>query len=153
MPTVVGWVARKGNCGSPRLTTGFLEILAALSLLAIKPPISEEVEIDTLDGMFGDSPCALLKIDVEGMEEDVIRGGLDLIKKNNPIIYVENDRLEKSKSLIALLLDLKYRLWWHVPPLFNPNNFFGNKENIYSYLTSCNMFCCRGEHEAATGIN
>jgi hypothetical protein len=45
--------------------------------------------------MFGGSPCALLKIDVAGMEDDVILGGLDVIKNNNPIIYVENDRLGK----------------------------------------------------------
>ena len=69
----------------------------------------EEVEIGTLDWMFGGSPCALLKIDFEGMEEDAILGGRDVIKTNNPIIYVEDDRLGKSKALIALMLDLNYR--------------------------------------------
>ena len=142
----------KGKLWVPKIDYGVPGNFGGVELASDQAADLEEVEIDTLDGMFGDSPCALLKIDVEGMEEDVIRGGLDLINKNNPIIYVENDRLEKSKSLIALLLDLKYRLWWHVPPLFNPNNFFVNKENIYSYLTSCNMFCCRGDHEAAKGL-
>ena len=136
----------------PKVNYGAVGNFGGVALSNSQTGSSEEVEIVTLDGMLGDTPCALMKIDVEGMEEDVIRGGLDIINKNSPILYVENDRPEKSKSLVALLLDLKYRLWWHLPPLFNPNNFFGVKDNVYGNIVSCNMFCCRGNHEAASGL-
>jgi FkbM family methyltransferase len=115
-------------------------------------PSSEAVEVVTLDERLGDVLCALIKIDVEGMEEEVIRGGINLISKQHPLIYVENDRVDKSKSLVTLLLDLGYRLWWHIPPLFNPNNFFSIKENIYGRTASFNMFCSRESHESANGL-
>jgi hypothetical protein len=30
-------------------------------------------------------------------------------------------------------------MWWHLPPLFNPGNFFARAENIYGGLLSCTM--------------
>ena len=87
------------------------------------------------------SNLKLLKIDVEGMEIGVIKGAVDLIKKFKPIIYVENDRIEHSKDLIELLWSLDYKLYWHLPKLYNENNYFQDKENIFSNLVSVNMFC------------
>ena len=83
----------------------------------------------------------LLKIDVEGMESEVIRGAKKLISRHNPVIYVENDRPEKSKALIELIRSLDYRMYWHQPLLYNPNNFFGDSENIYPNIVSINMLC------------
>ena len=80
-----------------------------------------------------------LKIDVEGMEHEVIRGATKLIKEYKPVLYVENDRLNKSKELIELIWSLDYRLFWHQPPLFSPNNFSGDPENIFPGIISLNM--------------
>lgn len=113
---------------------------------------SEPVDVVALDDQIGDRHCILLKIDVEGMEEDVIRGAMKLINKSFPLLYVENDRVDKSKSLVALLLGLGYRLWWHIPKLYNPDNYFGIKDNIYEKVASFNMFCCRESHPAAAGL-
>jgi FkbM family methyltransferase len=123
----------------------------AVKLSRDQTPNSEAAGVVTLDEHFGDQPCALIKIDVEGMEEDVIRGGLDLIRNRRPLLYVEND-LEKSKSLVSLLLELGYRIWWHIPMLFNADNFYGNSQNAYGGTASFNMFCCQGDHEAANGL-
>ena len=87
------------------------------------------------------SSLKLLKIDVEGMEIGVIEGAVELIKKFKPIIYVENDRVEYSKNLIELLWSLDYKLYWHLPKLYNENNYFKDKENIFPNLVSVNMFC------------
>ena len=113
---------------------------------------SEPVDVVTLDDRISDRRCALLKIDVEGMEEDVIRGATKLISKHFPLLYVENDRVDKSKSLVTLLLSFGYRLWWHIPNLYNPDNYFGLKENAYQGIASFNMFCCRENHPAAAGL-
>lgn len=83
----------------------------------------------------------LLKIDVEGMELDVLRGAEGLIRRFQPAMYVENDRAEKSAALIGYLIDLGYRLYWHKPPLFNRANYFGDPENIFPNLVSVNMVC------------
>jgi FkbM family methyltransferase len=113
---------------------------------------SESVEVVTLDSQIGDRRCDLVKVDVEGMEEDVIRGAKNLINKRRPILYVENDRPERSQSLVALLLGLGYRLWWHIPKLYNPNNHFMTKEDVYQGIASFNMFCCTENHPAASAL-
>jgi hypothetical protein len=82
-----------------------------------------------------------LKIDVEGMEAQVLLGGQQMLKKFKPILYVENDRLEKSEALIGIIGSLGYRMFWHMPPLFNPDNYFANAKNSYPGVVSINMLC------------
>jgi hypothetical protein len=81
----------------------------------------------------------LLKVDVEGMEHDVITGARASIERLRPAVYIENDRAEHSRALISLLFDAGYRLWWHITPLFNPKNFFGNPRDVFSEIVSFNM--------------
>lgn len=108
---------------------------------ASKSGMGEQVRRVRLDNCIDVPQLRLLKIDVEGMESDVIRGAKKLITRHGPLIYVENDRREKSKELIELIRSLDYRLYWHLPPLFNPRNFAGDGENIYPNIVSVNMFC------------
>lgn len=81
----------------------------------------------------------LIKIDVEGFEQKVLEGATGIIAQNRPMLYLENDRIEKSKALIEWLWDAGYKLWWHIPMLFNPDNFAGKSENIYGNVASFNM--------------
>jgi FkbM family methyltransferase len=83
----------------------------------------------------------MLKIDVEGMEAEVLRGARETIKRCWPLLYVENDRLEKSAELISLVFELGYRAWWHLPPLYNPRNVRGCAQDIFRGLVSINMLC------------
>jgi FkbM family methyltransferase len=140
-PEAIGHAS--GRIWFPRTDYDALGNFGGIALSRNQTADSTAVEMVSLDERCGDVPCALLKIDVEGMEEDVIRGATKLIHKNQPIIYAENDRVEKSKSLISTLRALGYRLWWHIPPLYNPTNFFNNKENIFDNLASYNMVCAR----------
>ena len=98
----------------------------------------EQVPLTTIDGL-GLPACHLIKVDVEGMEADVIRGATETIKTHWPALYVENDRREKSADLIELLLGLDYRLYWHLVNLFNGENFFGHKDNVFGNIVSLNM--------------
>jgi FkbM family methyltransferase len=83
-------------------------------------------------------PVRLIKIDVEGMEEQVIRGAIRTIADHRPLLYVENDRLPKSKDLIECLWSMDYELWWHIPRLYNPDNYFKVPDNDYT-TASFNM--------------
>jgi FkbM family methyltransferase len=104
------------------------------------------VPIVTLDELIPDcSGIQLLKIDVEGMEREVLVGASQLINKYRPLLYVENDRIEKSQDLVEWIMAAGYRLWWHIPPLFNPRNFFHLSENIYGEVASFNMLCVPAE--------
>jgi FkbM family methyltransferase len=86
-----------------------------------------------------------IKLDVEGMELQALRGAQALLRKCRPYLYVENDRPEKSAALIEYIASLDYQMVWHRPPLFNPDNFAGNKENVFPDIHSLNMFCIPAE--------
>ena len=83
----------------------------------------------------------LIKIDVEGMEHEVISGAMGLINKFKPSLFVENDRVDKSEDLVKLIRSLGYKLYWVVTPLFNHNNFAGNVKNIFPSISVKNMYC------------
>lgn len=103
---------------------------------------SHRVRCVRLDELVPDDfDVGLLKIDVEGFEQKVLEGATKTIARCRPFIYIENDRLDRSKALIEWLWAADYNLWWHIPPLFNPENFAGNKENIYGNTASFNMMC------------
>jgi FkbM family methyltransferase len=85
--------------------------------------------------------CHFMKIDVEGMEQQVLGGAADTIRRFRPLLYVEDDRSDKSAQLRALLASLGYDLYLHRPPLYNPENFFQDPRNIYGKIISLNLFC------------
>jgi FkbM family methyltransferase len=94
-----------------------------------------------LDDYLDERGANLVKIDVEGMESDVLAGGRRFIERFRPVLYVENDRVDRSQALLELLGELGYRAFWHLTPLFNPANFNGKTENIYANVVTTNMLC------------
>jgi FkbM family methyltransferase len=88
------------------------------------------VDVKTLDS-YNFENVGVMKIDVEGFEEKVLRGAIETIKRCKPIIYLEADRKEKLLSLAALLDELGYDHKPHNPALFSPHNFFGNPKNVW----------------------
>lgn len=109
---------------------------------------SMSVPCRRLDDLLGDQAVGLMKVDVEGFELLVLRGGERTIDRSRPVLYVENDRMEKSDELIDWIRSKNYRMWWHVPPLFNPDNFFANGDDIYKGVHSINMLCLPVEMSA-----
>lgn len=109
---------------------------------------SYSVRADTLDDYVERNRIRRLdfiKVDVEGMEESVLRGGEKSIRALRPILYVEADRREKLPSLRAFLADLGYACEEHAPPLFNPANFFGHPRNVWDRnIISMNLLCRPG---------
>ena len=100
----------------------------------------EEVPLIALDS-FALPSLRMLKVDVEGMEAEVLSGARETIARFRPILYVENDRRAKSQNLIRLIEALDYKMWWHKPPLFNPGNFARRAENIFGNIVSKNLLC------------
>jgi FkbM family methyltransferase len=92
-----------------------------------------------LDDLLRGRNVRLVKVDVEGFELQVLKGAVETLAKSRPMLYVENDRVEQSASLINFLWEQGYQLWWHVTELFNPQNFRGNADNSYPRLSAFNM--------------
>ncbi|HEX3367161.1 FkbM family methyltransferase [Phenylobacterium sp.] len=85
--------------------------------------------------------CHVIKIDVEGFEAQVLRGAARTIARCRPILYVENDRLDRQEALARQVAEMGYRLYWHLPRLFDPGNFNGHPEDVFGNVRSLNMFC------------
>ena len=88
--------------------------------------------------------CGLIKADVQGMEGDVLEGASETIRRCRPLLYVENDRRENSPALLGRIDALDYQAFWHLPPLFDPDNYFCEVENIFPGIVSANMLCVPG---------
>ena len=100
-----------------------------------------EVPIKTLDS-FNFVDVGFMKIDVEGYEEQVLRGGIETINKYRPIMYIEDDRPENSNSLRSFITSLGYTIRIHNPALYREENFFGVRRNIWDKLyASKNLVC------------
>lgn len=61
-----------------------------------------QLEVHSLDGLNIDEPVILVKIDVEGMEREVLRGGINLIQKNRPYIMIESfpDVFQETRDIL-----------------------------------------------------
>jgi FkbM family methyltransferase len=100
-----------------------------------------KVPMFTLDG-FSFERVAFIKLDVEGFELNVLKGGEATIKRDHPIMYIEDDRAENTKALRAYITSLGYTIEEDNPPLYCEDNFFGLKKNIWDKnYVSKNIIC------------
>ena len=98
------------------------------------------VQCETLDSL-GFAP-GFIKIDVEGHEVEVLRGGRDTITTNKPVMYIEDDRDDTRSALYKELRYLGYQWEDHNPPMYRENNFLGLKKNIWNQnYISKNIIC------------
>jgi len=115
--------------------------------------VGEHINVEPLDAYLEHfQKISLIKADVEGFEEDVLRGGSQIISRDNPILYLENDRLEKSQSLIEYAWSLGYDLYWHIVPLFRNDNNARTPYNVFGTTHSFNMLGIPKESEIVIDV-
>jgi FkbM family methyltransferase len=134
--------ATSGTLLVPALDPDERHNYGGLSLLDSRP--GEPVSLVTVDSLRLPD-CQFIKLDVEGMETEALRGAVETIGRFRPVLYVENDRQARSAELIGLLQEYGYRLWWHLPPIYGANNFRADTENIFGNKVSVNMLCIPAE--------
>lgn len=137
-----------GELHVPPLNYAGVNNFGGLSLSQEK--FGEPVAVVYLDALTLPS-LKLLKVDVEGMEHEVLSGARQTIRQHRPLLYVENDRREQSAALITLIDELGYDMYWHMPTMYNPDNFAKNPDNIFPFIVSCNLLCV--PKEAALTLN
>ena len=85
-----------------------------------------------LDDLALDS-LALIKIDVDGKELSVLKSGAMQIERFRPTLYLENDVRAASRDLLTYIIDeLEYDVYWHLAPVFDRQNYFGNPVNHWA---------------------
>lgn len=128
---------KTGKLGVPAIDYGEPGNFGGHSMIASSPEPVRVVTIDSLDLRRLD----LLKIDVEGMETEVLTGAKQTIARCRPVIYCENDREQQSARLIHCLRAMGYTMYWHLPPLYNKHNFRRRRKNVFGSTISANMLC------------
>lgn len=125
---------REFNFGSVSLDTGLA---------------GDSVQMVTIDSL-GLARCDFIKIDVEGLEGDVLTGARSTILKYKPKLFLEANRPEQTPQLIRQVLDLGYNAFWQISPHYNADNFFGHKDDVFkSYQPNSNILCLPPELPSA----
>jgi FkbM family methyltransferase len=132
----------RGRVGVPELDPGRPANFGGVSLAGLP---GRSVPCFTLDDFVSMPSLKLVKVDVEGMEQDVLAGGAKLLARHRPLLYVENDRVERSEPLMRAIDALGYRIYWHTPPLFDPHNPYGDREDVFPNVRSFNLLCVHRE--------
>ncbi len=140
--TAVGEV--QGSVTIPAFDYGVENNFAGFSIDPEYSGQGEQTGILTIDSL-NLQKCHFIKIDVEGMEIEVLKGAKETIEQFRPLLYLENDRREKSGELIEHLQSAGFKLFWHCPPLFNPVNYYQNSDNVFENTVSVNMLCIPSE--------
>lgn len=81
-----------------------------------------------------------IKIDVEGMEQQVLLGAQKLISKFSPVIFFEVNTIAGALAAISALQGHDYQFFGTATPAYNTQNIFGNRENIFGLAMECGIF-------------
>jgi len=84
------------------------------------PKELESVPLLTIDSL-NLKKVDLMKLDVETMEEEVLRGAFQTIHRHQPVLYLEADRKEHRLSLLRFIETLGYTAWLHRPGMVSPD--------------------------------
>ena len=144
------WAALGAEAGMvtvPELDPEQVNNFAQLSLVGTQQ--GRRVPCYTLDDFASLPRVDLLKVDVQGMEAEVLRGGRRLIETFKPFLYVENEAPASSPELLRLIDGLGYRMYWHLPAMFSPDNYYAARENVFPGTVSLNMACIHRDRGSA----
>lgn len=109
----------------------------------------EETEVITLDSLRFNR-CKLVKIDVGGMETEVLEGGHELIARCRPILFISANDPEGAPELLEAVEALGYDVWWHIAMHFQAENHFANPENVFDGINPDANLICAPRSETVT---
>lgn len=87
----------------------------------------------SLDSISFDRKVELIKIDVEGMEYDVIAGAKSVIAKHSPFVFLEVLETSAAFRCSDLLTEYGYRCFWVSTSAYNADNFNRYPENVWGH--------------------
>ncbi|MGW8629745.1 FkbM family methyltransferase, partial [Streptomyces albidoflavus] len=135
-------------------------------------PGSGNIPVRTLDSLKLRSRIDAIKIDVEGMELEVLKGGRQLLEQHKPMLYVECIAYNQFRDILLYLTQLgyKYQETFNATPthLFihssdekldgtGQQEKLANVERLYSMNESTRvnkeLADCRRKYREATGLN
>lgn len=139
MPMAVG--ATQGHITVPVIRPDGGEYnYGALTLVPDTPYEHGETVLQVTLDSFNLSECALLKLDCEGMELDVLQGATKLIERCMPWIYLEYT--SRRAEILAFLEKYKYVAYRHLPRHQRTPNFAGTGLSPDNEFSSDMVLAC-----------
>lgn len=110
------------------------------------PPASDAIPCHTLGTLrekHGNYDA--LKLDIEGMEVDAIRGDRDYLRREKPVLWVEcNENLE-SLHIFSAIKALGHDLVYVAFPAFRPDNHNGSDFILYPFAYEAALFAASSD--------
>ena len=111
----------------------------------------DEIELSTVDAL-ALARLALLKIDVEGMEAEVLKGASRTRKRLRPAVYLEAKRGAATRASFARLRAAGYDLYWHFAHFFRKDNWRRNAANRFPDTGDINALALAHEKKLAVKL-
>jgi FkbM family methyltransferase len=121
--------------------------VGGISLLTEPSGESYPVDVMSIDGL-ALADVRLIKVDVEGMESEVIRGAAETLIRCRPYLFVECNTVAAAAEILASLREARYALFFKRSAAFNPGNFRRNHVNHFGPSHESGVFCVPLELEA-----
>jgi FkbM family methyltransferase len=96
------------------------------------------VDIMTLD-QFDIDRCHLMKVDVEGMELNVLKGSAKTLRRFRPLVFAECLSLNNGWQIVLFMRDNGFEAFLHNERSFNPDNFKKNAINFFGDARETNI--------------
>ena len=98
-----------------------------------------DVQVKRLESVDVAGSVEFVKIDVEGFEANVIKGGLSLIEKHRPIIVFEQHKIDfvgNSTETIDYLHELGYQICWKEKNVFSKKSVVRRFQKLMGVLNN-----------------
>jgi FkbM family methyltransferase len=104
----------------------------------------ERTPIQALDDLALEA-CHLVKIDAEGMEEDVLVGMAGTIHRLRPVLYVECNTVDIGAAIFRAIDWPDYRLFLVRTAAYNPANHRRQTKNLFGVACESSFLCVPAE--------
>lgn len=95
----------------------------------------------------------LLKIDVEGMEYDVLCGAKKTINQSRSLIWLELNSIEVGNKILEWANDAGYNVFGHLAPSYNPDNFNNNTLDIFGEAIESSLLLVPAEKQNEVSVS
>lgn len=111
--------------------------------------VTEPIPVITIDSLNLQS-LRLMKIDVEGMEHEVLKGAAETVNRLKPVIFAEclPDDTHNADEMKKFFQANGYKAWLIISPLYSPNNVRRCAKDIFPNQADFNVLAL--PHECPT---
>lgn len=134
-----------GNAYLPKLDYSSPGNFGAVTLSHHRNPTNPDpVHLAPLDGLTLEQ-CHLVKIDVEGFEQEVISGMTSLVERHRPVVYVECNSVTSGVATLQAAEWADYHVFLARTDAYSTENFAGTTANVFGVAAESSILLVPSE--------